>query len=235
MTLKTFHLYRTINLERVLRESKRKSDSEATLSNTRLRTCTKIWETLSRDELERRWLARQINARRMKSKGLTPEEITAQPRAERKLDRAKEIAAAAEAETTFKEESRVIAPGIAPDGTRITPSAATWWKPKSASVPPKQSFPDLALDEEEEIEPIQDLGHLQLFLYVTFPLVWALDCLTINVSFTLAETWNALQNAHITSLVPQLNTPSPPRFDNPFLLYRIPPPLLPWLVWALHV
>lgn len=56
----------------------------------------------------------------MKSKGLTPEEITAQPRAERKLDRVKEIAAAAEAETTFKEESRVIAPGIAPDGTRIT-------------------------------------------------------------------------------------------------------------------
>ncbi|KAG2122126.1 hypothetical protein DEU56DRAFT_832891 [Suillus clintonianus] len=182
---------------------------------------------LSRSEPS--WLARQINARKMKGKGLTSEEITAKRRAERKqfkLDRAKAIAAAAaEAETAFKEQGRIIAPGIAPDGTRIIPSAATW-KPTFASVPPDQSPPNVTPDDEEEIEPIQDLEHLQLSLQEAFFLVWALDCLTIlhpetNAPFTLAELWNAFQNAHISSLGPQLDAPSPPRFDNPFLVSYI--------------
>lgn len=182
---------------------------------------------LSRSEPS--WLARQINARKMKGKGLTSEEITAKRRAERKqfkLDRAKAIAAAAaEAETAFNEQGRVISPGIAPDGTRIIPSAATW-KPTSASMPSEQSPPDVAPDEEEEIEPIQDLEHLQLSLQEAFFLVWALDCLTIlhpetNVSFTLAEIWNAFQNAHIPSSVPQPHAPSQSRFDNPFLVSYI--------------
>lgn len=182
---------------------------------------------LSRSEPS--WLARQINARQMKGKGLTSEEITAKRRAERKqfkLDRAKAIAAAAaEAETAFNEQGRVIAPGIAPDGTRIIPSAATW-KPTSTSVLSEQSPLDVAPDEEEEIEPIQDLEHLQLSLQEAFFLVWALDCLTIlhpetNTSFTLAEIWNTFQNAHIPSSVPQLNAPSLPRFDNPFLVSYI--------------
>ncbi|KAG2349077.1 hypothetical protein BDR05DRAFT_1055980 [Suillus weaverae] len=71
------------------------------------------------------------------SPGASPVEITAKRRAERKqfkLDRAKAIAAAAaaaaEADTAFNEQGRVIAHGIAPDGTRIIPSAATW-KPTS--------------------------------------------------------------------------------------------------------
>ncbi|KAG1905876.1 uncharacterized protein F5891DRAFT_1006992 [Suillus fuscotomentosus] len=179
---------------------------------------------LSRSEPS--WLARQINARKMKGKALTSEEITAKRRAERKqfkLDRAKAIAAAAaEAETAFNEQGRVIAPGIAPDGTRIIPSAATW-KPSSAPMPSEKSPLDVAPDEEEEMEPIQDLEHLQLSLQEAFFLVWALDCLTIlhpqtNVSFTLAEIWNTFQNSHIPSLVPQPNAPSPSRFDNPFLV-----------------
>ena len=115
--------------------------------------------------------------------GLTSEEITAKRRAERKqfkLDRAKAIvAAAAEAETAFKEEGRVIAPGIAPDGSRVIPSAATW-KPTPVSVPSEESPPDDAPDEpQEEIEPIENLEHLQLSLQETFFLVWALDCLTV--------------------------------------------------------
>lgn len=155
---------------------------------------------LSRSEPS--WLARQINARKMKGKGasffcfledfflqnscvtgLTSEEITAKRRAERKqfkLDRAKAIAAAAaEAEAAFKEEGRVIAPGIAPDGTRIIPSAATW-KPTSVSVPSEESPHNHTPDEpQEEDEPIQDLEHLQLSLQEAFFLVWALDCLTL--------------------------------------------------------
>ncbi|KAG2158294.1 uncharacterized protein EDB93DRAFT_657958 [Suillus bovinus] len=179
---------------------------------------------LSRSEPS--WLARQINARKMKGKALTSEEITAKRRAERKqfkLDRAKAIAAAAaEAETAFNEQGRIIAPGIAPDGTRIIPSAATW-KPTSASVASERSPEDVAPDDEEENEPIQDLEHLQLSLQEAFFLVWALDCLTIsnpetNVSFTLAEIWNTFQNAHVPSLIPQPNAPSRSRFDNPFLV-----------------
>ncbi|KAG1737604.1 hypothetical protein EDB19DRAFT_1636766, partial [Suillus lakei] len=43
-------------------------------------------------------------------------------------------------------------------------------------------------------------------------------CFTQDVSFTLAEIWNAFQNVHTPSLVPQLDLSSPPRFDNPFLV-----------------
>ncbi|KAG2337196.1 tRNA-intron endonuclease catalytic domain-like protein [Suillus weaverae] len=84
----------------------------------------------------------------------------------------------------------------------------------------------VAPDEKEEIEPIQDLKHLQLSLQEAFFLIWALDYLTIlhpetNVSFTLAEIWNTFQNAHIPSSVPQPNAPSLSRFDNPFLVFYI--------------
>ena len=134
--------------------------------------------------------------------GLTSEEITAKRRAERKqfkLDRAKAIAAAAaEAETAFKEQGRVIAPGIAPDGTRIIPSAATW-KPTSASAPSEQSPPDIATDEvQEEIEPIEDLEHLQLSLQEAFFLVWALDCLTVLHPETVRSLLPSSKPVHLT-------------------------------------
>jgi hypothetical protein len=136
--------------------------------------------------------------------GLTSEEITAKRRAERKqfkLDRAKAMAAAAaEAEATFKEEGRVIAPGIAPDGSRIIPSAATW-KPTSVSVPSEEAPSDDVPDElQEEIEPIQDLEHLQLSLQEAFFLVWALDCLTVLHPETVSTpSYPLLELVHLIS------------------------------------
>ncbi|KAG1741114.1 hypothetical protein EDB19DRAFT_1895186 [Suillus lakei] len=176
---------------------------------------------LSRSEPS--WLARQINARKMKGKGLTSEEVTAKRRAERKqfkLD---------QAETAFKEEGRVIAPGIAPDGTRIIPSAATW-KPNICICAPRNNPL-----QKKDIEPIQDLEHLQLSLQEAFFLAWALDCLTIlhpetfillsfilrmRLSLSLKYGMHSKMPTH-QSLVAQLDTPSPPRFDNPFLVSYI--------------
>ena len=109
---------------------------------------------------------------------LTSEEVTAKRRAERrqfKLDRAAAIAAAAaEAEAVFATEGRVIVPALS--GPAI-PSAATW-RPAPALEPLPPSLPD---DDEEplELEPLQDVEHLQLTLQEAFFLVWNLDCLTI--------------------------------------------------------
>ncbi|KAG1867280.1 hypothetical protein DFJ58DRAFT_838264 [Suillus subalutaceus] len=69
------------------------------------------------------WLARQVNNN--EGPRLTSEEVTAKRCAEPKqfkFDHAKAIATAAEAETAFKEQGRVITPGIAPD-IRIIPCA----------------------------------------------------------------------------------------------------------------
>ena len=150
---------------------------------------------LSRSEPS--WLARQLNIRRSAGKRvsiyqssctytvtrysvveLTSEEVTAKRRAERrqfKLDRAAAIAAAAaEAEAVFATEGRVIVPALS--GPAI-PSAATW-RPAPALEPLPPSLPD---DDEEplELEPLQDVEHLQLTLQEAFFLVWNLDCLTI--------------------------------------------------------
>jgi tRNA-splicing endonuclease subunit Sen2 len=161
---------------------------------------------LSRSEPS--WLARQINIRKNGGKRqsfvfsnpvpgfpfvlkhrfstrrleLTSEEITSRRRAERrqfKEDRARAIAAVAEeAESIFATEGRVILPGLS--GPAI-PSAATW----RPAVDPSRTgvvSPDPLKDEQledEQLEPIPDVEHLQLTLQEAFFLSWNLDCLTI--------------------------------------------------------
>lgn len=115
---------------------------------------------------------------------MTSEEVTAKRRAERrqfKLDRAAAIAVvAAEAENIFATEGRVIVPALS--GPAI-PSAATW-KPTPAVA--EHSNPSPPEEEEPaELEPIEDVEHLQLTLQEAFFLTWALDCLTILDSNTV--------------------------------------------------
>ncbi|RDB23818.1 putative tRNA-splicing endonuclease subunit sen2 [Hypsizygus marmoreus] len=176
---------------------------------------------LSRSEPS--WLARQINNRRVGGKQMTSEEVTAKRRAERrqfKLDRAAAIAAvAAEAEAIFETEGRVIKPALS--GPAI-PSAATW-RPAPAPVPETPATPTLEEEEEPvELEPIEDIEHLQLTLQEAFFLAWSLDCLTVldphtNDAMTLKQIWHAFQIAHLPPTLPP--APSPPlQFDNPFLI-----------------
>ncbi|EGN92189.1 hypothetical protein SERLA73DRAFT_117634 [Serpula lacrymans var. lacrymans S7.3] len=180
---------------------------------------------LSRSEPS--WLARQINARKQAGKGLTSEEITAKRRAERKqfkLDRAQAIAAAAaDAEAAFAEGRVVPTPGVAPDGTRLIPSAATW-KPSTSL----EEVPQLTQDDDDEgdgdtelEEPLENIEHLQLTFPEAFFLSWTLDCLTVCNSegepLTLAQVWTLFQDAHSPTLL--LSIPPPQRrFDNPFLV-----------------
>ncbi|KAF5373245.1 hypothetical protein D9615_007437 [Tricholomella constricta] len=174
---------------------------------------------LSRSEPS--WLARQINNRQAGGKQMTSEEVTAKRRAERKqfkLDRAAAIAAvAAEAETIFETEGRVIKPALS--GPAI-PSAATWRPPPSLTVPPATPSPDE--EEPTELEPLVDVEHLQLTLQEAFFLAWNLDCLTIfdphtNDTMSLKQLWTACQIAHLPPTIPA--NPNPPlQFDNPFLI-----------------
>lgn len=111
---------------------------------------------------------------------MTSEEIREKRRQERKqfkLDRAKALAdAAAEADAAFREGREAALPAI--------PSGATW-KPQP-SIP--DAIPEtLPLDEAEDqdasvledVEPLEDVEHLQLTIQEAFFLSWGLDCLTI--------------------------------------------------------
>ncbi|KAI5999509.1 hypothetical protein EDD15DRAFT_2386336 [Pisolithus albus] len=181
---------------------------------------------LSRSEPS--WLARQVNARKQARTGLTSEEVTAKRRAERKqfkLDRARAMAAAAaEAETAFKEEGRVISTVYAADGTRIIPSAATWKPSQPLQEPIRTPSPAESEDEDDNDVPIENVEHLQLTLSEAFFLLWSLDCLSVTHpetgnALSLTQIWCAFQNAHVPSPSPLPNLDPPERrFDNPFLV-----------------
>ncbi|KAJ4477251.1 tRNA-intron endonuclease [Lentinula aciculospora] len=185
---------------------------------------------LSRSEPS--WFVRQIKDRKSKKVGsnankMTSEEVREKRRAERKqfkLDRAAAIAkVAAEAETIFETEGRVVVPALF--GPEI-PSGATW-KPKSAEselpLDPESGSPKNAETVEEEEELLEDMEHLQLTLSEAFFLAWNFDCLTILDSETdeplsLPEIWTTFQQVHLTTPIPILPTPEL-QFDNPFLVH----------------
>lgn len=108
---------------------------------------------------------------------MTSEEIREKRRAERKqfkMDRAAAIArAAAEAEAAFA-EGREAAPAFIPSG-------ATWKPQQSSEVSslPAEPPEDLSGEVPEELEPLEDVEHLQLTLQEAFFLIWNLDCLTV--------------------------------------------------------
>jgi tRNA-splicing endonuclease subunit Sen2 len=175
----------------------------------------------------------------VKFKEVTSEEITAKRRAERlkfKADRAAAIAAVAEeAELIFATEGRVITPALS--GPAI-PSGATWKASQSTSTsvpaetaPPKAEpkdeneldflSPPTTAVEEEDLDPLSDIEHLQLTLQESFFLLWTLDCLTVLdphtlEPMTLQQIWTSFQLAHL----PPSPSPSHPlQFDNPFLIH----------------
>ncbi|KAJ6581226.1 hypothetical protein B0H19DRAFT_1251454 [Mycena capillaripes] len=200
---------------------------------------------LSRSEPS--WLARQINSRRAGGNRLTPEEMTAKRRAERKqfkIDRARAIAAvAAEAEAVFESEGRVVVPALS--GPAI-PSAATW-KPAPPPVPtePPDSPVTAHSEAPEDEEPPEDLEHLQLTLPEAFFLLWNIDCLAVSDPHTVADkmqsplsfieaftiqnelmsiqqVWIAFQAAYLTPQLFMSPRPTPSlQFDNPFLINYI--------------
>ena len=106
---------------------------------------------------------------------MTAEEIREKRRAERKqfkMDRAAAIAkAAAEAEAAFA-EGRAAAPAVIPSG-------ATWKPQQSSEVAELPEDAPEDEDADEELEPLEDVEHLQLTLQEAFFLIWTLDCLTI--------------------------------------------------------
>ncbi|KAJ3576460.1 hypothetical protein NP233_g418 [Leucocoprinus birnbaumii] len=185
---------------------------------------------LSRSEPS--WYTRQLNIRKSGGKQMTSEEITAKRRAERKqfkADRAAAIAAVAEeAELIFATEGRVIAPALS--GPAI-PSAATW-KPSqapsqdssSSNTPENTTQNDDPLvtpptpTDEELLDPLIDVEHLQLTLQEAFFLLWTLECLTVldpqtSEPMSLQQIWTSFQTAHLPPTIkPQL------QFDNPFLI-----------------
>ncbi|CAL1714972.1 unnamed protein product [Somion occarium] len=177
---------------------------------------------LSRSEPS--WHARQMNIRKLAGKRMTSEEIREKRRQERKqfkLDRAKALAdAAAEADAAFREGREAALPAI--------PSGATW-KPQP-SIP--DAIPEtLPLDEAEDqdasvledVEPLEDVEHLQLTIQEAFFLSWGLDCLTIlepstNEPMSLQSIWSSFQQVHYT--IPPDPTHGA-RFDNPFLVHYV--------------
>lgn len=107
---------------------------------------------------------------------MTSEEIREKRRAERKqfkMDRAAAIAkAAAEAEAAFAEGREA--------GPAFIPSGATWKpQPSSELSLPSEPPEDQSMDVAEELEPLEDVEHLQLTLQEAFFLIWNLDCLTV--------------------------------------------------------
>ncbi|RDX48241.1 hypothetical protein OH76DRAFT_684627 [Lentinus brumalis] len=170
---------------------------------------------LSRSEPS--WLARQINARKAAGKYMTSEEIREKRRAERKqfkMDRAAAIAkAAAEAEAAFAEGREA--------GPAFIPSGATWKpQPSSELSLPSEPLEDQSMDVAEELEPLEDVEHLQLTLQEAFFLIWNLDCLTVldphtHEPMSLRETWQTFQDVHC---IPPGLPVYAHRFDNPFLV-----------------
>ncbi|KAF9054568.1 hypothetical protein BJ165DRAFT_1399763 [Panaeolus papilionaceus] len=178
---------------------------------------------LSRSEPS--WLARQLNIRKNGGKQLTSEEVREKRRAERKqfkLDRAKAIAAVAEeAEKIFAEEGRVIAPALS--GPNI-PSAATWKpSPKPAAVDPEASENLVEPCPPVDLEPLDDVEHLQLTLQDAFFLLWNLDCLTVLdpdtlTPMTIQDIWLTFQKAELPPSLPNSAAGVDLQFDNPFLV-----------------
>ncbi|KAJ3780988.1 tRNA-intron endonuclease [Lentinula aff. detonsa] len=188
---------------------------------------------LSRSEPS--WFVRQIQDRQSRkvssnTSKMTSEEIREKRRVERKqfkLDRAAAIAkVAAEAETIFETEGRVVVPALF--GPEI-PSGATW-KPKAAEIEPSLD-PELSNAECETAvengeggeEPLEDMEHLQLTLSEAFFLAWNLDCLTIldpetDEPLSLPDIWNTFQHAHLAFPMPSFPA-SELQFDNPFLVH----------------
>lgn len=118
---------------------------------------------------------------------MTSEEIREKRRADRKqfkLDRAAAIAkVAAEAETIFETEGRVVVPALF--GPEI-PSGSTWKsktaeseRESSGSLENAESKREDENEGEEEEELLEDMEHLQLTLSEAFFLAWNFDCLTI--------------------------------------------------------
>ncbi|PPQ63370.1 hypothetical protein CVT24_005635 [Panaeolus cyanescens] len=178
---------------------------------------------LSRSEPS--WLARQINIKKNGGKQLTSEEVREKRRAERKqfkLDRAKAIAAVAEeAEKIFAEEGRVIAPALS--GPNI-PSAATW-KPSPKPQPTEAETPEASEEPIPlvDLEPLEDVEHLQLTLQEAFFLLWNLDCLTVLDPDTLSpmpikEIWLAFQRSELPPSISICVSGEDLQFDNPFLV-----------------
>lgn len=108
---------------------------------------------------------------------MTSEEVREKRRQERKqfkIDRAAAIArAAAEAEAAFA-EGREAAPTFIPSGATWKPQASSSSGPALPEEPPEEDAVD-----EEELEPLEDVEHLQLTLQEAFFLIWTLDCLTV--------------------------------------------------------
>ncbi|KAJ3837294.1 tRNA-intron endonuclease [Lentinula raphanica] len=186
---------------------------------------------LSRSEPS--WFVRQVKDRQIRRVGsnaskMTSEELREKRRADRKqfkLDRAAAIAkVAAEAETIFETEGRVVVPALF--GPQI-PSGATW-KPKTDESEPAT---DGNSDETEAIvkntpdieEALEDMEHLQLTLQEAFFLTWNFDCITIlnpdtDEPLSLKDIWTSFQQVFLApstsiSLTPVLE------FDNPFLVH----------------
>jgi len=158
---------------------------------------------------------------------MTSEEITARRRAERrqfKADRAAAIAAVAEeAEHIFATEGRVITPALS--GPSI-PSAATWKPPSPTSASTNDALLPPSSIQQEYLDPLIDVEHLQLTLQEAFFLLWTLDCLTVldplsSEPMSLQEIWKSFQLAHLPPASSTL--PSAPllQFDSPFLINYI--------------
>ncbi|KAJ3869008.1 hypothetical protein EV359DRAFT_70182 [Lentinula novae-zelandiae] len=172
---------------------------------------------LSRSEPS--WFVRQVKDR----KKMTSEEIREKRRADRKqfkLDRAAAIAkVAAEAETIFETEGRVVVPALF--GPEI-PSGATW-KPKTAESERESSG---SLENAEKEELLEDMEHLQLTLSEAFFLAWNFDCLTIldpetacfDEPLSLPEIWTTFQQIYLAPPIPTLPTPEL-QLDNSFLIH----------------
>ncbi|KAJ4494879.1 hypothetical protein C8J55DRAFT_539702 [Lentinula edodes] len=192
---------------------------------------------LSRSEPS--WFVRQVKDRKSRqidsgANKMTSEEIREKRRADRKqfkLDRAAAIAkVAAEAETIFETEGRVVVPALF--GPEI-PSGATW-KPKTAeselgleqeSGDPEnaESKGEDAGEGEEEEEILEDMEHLQLTLPEAFFLAWNFDCLNIldpetDEPLSLPEIWTTFQQIYLAPPIPTLPTPEL-QLDNPFLIH----------------
>ncbi|KAI0794017.1 hypothetical protein C8Q74DRAFT_1193999 [Fomes fomentarius] len=172
---------------------------------------------LSRSEPS--WLARQINARKAAGKYMTSEEVREKRRAERKqfkLDRAAAIArAAAEAEAAFA-EGREAAPAFIPSGATWKPQQSSETSTLHTELPEEEND----VGAEEELEPLEDVEHLQLTLQEAFFLAWTLDCLTVldphtSEPMNLRQIWQTFQEVHC--IPPELPVYAG-RFDNPFLV-----------------
>jgi len=156
---------------------------------------------------------------------MTSEEVTAKRRAERKqfkADRAAAIAAVAEeAEHIFATQGRVITPALS--GPSI-PSAAMWKPPSLISAPTNDPPSPL---QQEHLDPLIHIEHLQLTLQEAFFLLWTLDCLTIldpssSQPMSLQEIWQSFQLAHLPPTSSTLASSTPLlQFDNPFLINYI--------------